>query len=222
MRPEGGRLIPHTVCTYIMAEHATEKRTQVYLTAAQHRAAAALGRRTGRSLAGVVRDALDRHLAADDAGIDWADDPLLALVGALELPPAREPLDAEIDRVVYEDEVAEWCSSTARGSSPPSTRVRAAPDHRAGLGRDRHLPAPARRLAVARQVGETMLRSRVLEIVGIDAEALAAAWREFLRSGQPGLSLCDAHAFVVMRERGVTRALTFDDGFVQAGFERLP
>jgi len=76
--------------------------------------------------------------------------------------------------------------------------------------------------AVARQVGETMLRSRVLEIVGIDAEALAAAWREFLRSGQPGLSLCDAHAFIIMRERGVTRALTFDDDFAQAGFERMP
>lgn len=74
----------------------------------------------------------------------------------------------------------------------------------------------------SQRVGEALLRSRVVEILGLSDEQLGAAWREFLRNPDPKLSLCDAASFVVMRERGVTAAFTFDRHFVDAGFDRVP
>lgn len=74
----------------------------------------------------------------------------------------------------------------------------------------------------SRQVGEALLRSRVIEIVGLSAEQFDAAWREFVRVPDPKLSLCDAASFVVMRERGVSAAFTFDHHFAAAGFELIP
>lgn len=73
----------------------------------------------------------------------------------------------------------------------------------------------------SRKVGEALLESRVVEIVGLDGEQLAAAWREFVRNPDPKLSLCDAASVIVMRDRGVTRAFTFDRHFADAGFELL-
>ena len=74
----------------------------------------------------------------------------------------------------------------------------------------------------SREVGEVLLMSRVVEIVGLSDEQLAAAWREFVRNPDPKLSLCDAASFVVMRERGLTAAFTFDHHFAGAGFELVP
>jgi hypothetical protein len=104
---------------------ATEKRTQIYLTEAQHRTAMALARRRGGSLAGVVRDALDRYLvdAVHDAEVSWDNDPATALIGALPLAarPASIPLADHIDQTLYEEGPASWSSPTAPASSPPST-----------------------------------------------------------------------------------------------------
>ncbi len=74
----------------------------------------------------------------------------------------------------------------------------------------------------SREVGERILRSRVIEVAALDAEQLQAAWRELLRNPDPKLSLCDAASFVLMRERGVTDVLTFDRHFAEAGFVLLP
>src|SRR4029453_13934997 len=102
---------------------ATEKRTQVYLTAAQHRAAMTLARRRGGSLAGVVRDALDRYLddGVHDADVTWDGHPAFALIGTLALPDrlAGAPLSEYIDQTVYEEDTASWSSPTAPASSPP-------------------------------------------------------------------------------------------------------
>ena len=73
----------------------------------------------------------------------------------------------------------------------------------------------------SRRVGEALLNSRGVEIVELDLAQLCAAWRELLRSGDPKLSLCDTVSFVVMRERGIRRALTADQHFAEAGFELL-
>lgn len=75
---------------------------------------------------------------------------------------------------------------------------------------------------VSRRAGEAILRSRAVELCHPNGEQFEAAWRELLRSADPKLSLCDALSFVVMRERGVTSALTFDHHFAEAGFHLLP
>jgi uncharacterized protein len=74
---------------------------------------------------------------------------------------------------------------------------------------------------ISRRVGDAILASRAIEVRGLDDEQFAAAWREFVRCGDPELSLCDAASFVLMRELGVRRALTFDQHFLSAGFEVL-
>lgn len=74
----------------------------------------------------------------------------------------------------------------------------------------------------SRDVGKAMLDSHAIEIAALDGEQLDAAFREFVRNGDPKLSLCDAASFVLMRERGIARAFTFDAHFAAAGFELVP
>ena len=84
----------------------TEKRTQIYLTAEQHRAAMEMARKKGTSMAGVVREALSRYLVSDNASsLSWEDDPVFDLVGALELPPIDDGLSLNdaIDSSVYDE-----------------------------------------------------------------------------------------------------------------------
>jgi hypothetical protein len=120
---------------------ATDKRTQIYLTEAQHRAAMTLARRRGGSLAGVVRNALDRYLiaAVHHAEATWDSDPSYALIGTLPLPerPARAALAEHIDHTVYEEDLESWSSPTAPASSPRSTQGRRARASRRGVASDR-------------------------------------------------------------------------------------
>ena len=60
-----------------------------------------------------------------------------------------------------------------------------------------------------------------VEIVHIDKELDAKAWRLLEKKSDKVWSLVDAASFVVMRERGITEALTADKHFEQAGFIRL-
>jgi predicted nucleic acid-binding protein len=71
---------------------------------------------------------------------------------------------------------------------------------------------------LSKRAGDSILASRGFEVVCADRATLEAAYREFLRSGDPKLSLCDTLSFIVMRERGITRALTFDHHFAEVGF----
>lgn len=75
---------------------------------------------------------------------------------------------------------------------------------------------------LSRDVGDALLSSRAIELMGLSDEVLGAAWREFVRNADPKLSLCDAASFVVMRERRVRHAFTFDRHFALAGFELIP
>jgi predicted nucleic acid-binding protein len=58
--------------------------------------------------------------------------------------------------------------------------------------------------------------------VALDDGQLAAAWREFVRTPDPELSLCDAASFTVMRGRNLRRAFTLDGLFRDAGFDVVP
>ena len=73
----------------------------------------------------------------------------------------------------------------------------------------------------SRKMGEAIVNSRAIELVCPTREQLDAAWRDFIRDPDPKLSLCDSLSFIVMRERGIARALTFDRHFVAAGFSIL-
>ena len=74
----------------------------------------------------------------------------------------------------------------------------------------------------SRQAGAAILESSLIEVVALDAEQLAASWREFVRLPDPKLSLCDAASFIVMRDRHVRQAFTLDRHFQDAGFELVP
>ena len=74
---------------------------------------------------------------------------------------------------------------------------------------------------VAQRVGERLLSGAVAEIVHVDARLLLAAWAIFEKYRDHDLSLTDCASFAVMRQRGITRALTFDDDFRALGFEGL-
>lgn len=74
----------------------------------------------------------------------------------------------------------------------------------------------------SRLAGAAILESPLIEIVALDDEQLAAAWREFVRNPDPKLSLCDAASFIVMRDRNLRRAFTLDGHFRDAGFDVVP
>lgn len=74
----------------------------------------------------------------------------------------------------------------------------------------------------SRLAGAAILQSPLIEVVGLEGEQFAAAWREFVRNPDPKLSLCDAASFIVMRDRHLRRAFTLDPHFGDAGFEIVP
>jgi len=83
---------------------AKKKRIQISLTPEQHRLATALARGKGTTLSGIVRKALDLYLSREGSPARdcWEDDPVLALLGGLELPGGgEEDLNDRIDRSLY-------------------------------------------------------------------------------------------------------------------------
>ena len=74
----------------------------------------------------------------------------------------------------------------------------------------------------SRGIGEVLLRSRVIKVVGLSSGQLDAAWLEFVRNADPKFSLCDAASIVLMREQGITRIFTFDRHFAGSGFDLVP
>jgi predicted nucleic acid-binding protein len=74
----------------------------------------------------------------------------------------------------------------------------------------------------SRRAGAAIVESPHIEVVGLDPEQFAAAWREFGRNPDPKLSLCDAASFIVMRDRHLRRAFTLDGHFRDAGFDVVP
>jgi uncharacterized protein len=76
--------------------------------------------------------------------------------------------------------------------------------------------------AKAVEVGDRLVQSQLVEIVNMTPELSQQAWTFFKRHGDKQYSLADCASFIVMNKRRITRALTFDDHFTQAGFTVLP
>jgi predicted nucleic acid-binding protein len=76
--------------------------------------------------------------------------------------------------------------------------------------------------AKAVQVGNNLLRSPSVQMVHVEETLFQEAWTHFQRYQDKQFSLTDCISFVVMQQRSITNAFTFDNHFTQAGFSRLP
>jgi predicted nucleic acid-binding protein len=76
------------------------------------------------------------------------------------------------------------------------------------------------RLAVT--VGRQILESPAFKLFHVDDQLLSRGWDYFVRHDDKRYSLTDCISFVLMEQRGIRQALTFDRHFAQAGFEILP
>lgn len=76
--------------------------------------------------------------------------------------------------------------------------------------------------AKAVEVGGRLLKSPSVTMISVDAHLFLKGWQFFQKYTDKSYSLTDSISFVVMKERRLTNALTFDRHFVQAGFIKLP
>ncbi len=75
-----------------------------------------------------------------------------------------------------------------------------------------------------RQVVEfelSLIRNSAVRVVWVDLERHEAALNMLMARGDKLYSLCDAVSFGIMREHGLSEALTTDRHFVQEGFVKL-
>jgi predicted nucleic acid-binding protein len=68
------------------------------------------------------------------------------------------------------------------------------------------------------QIGEMLLSSPSVEIVHVNEDLFFEGWTIFQKYHDKRYSLTDCISFVVMRQKHLDTALTFDKHFVQAGF----
>ncbi len=71
------------------------------------------------------------------------------------------------------------------------------------------------------QIIEEFQSSPHVDIVHLSAELFEQAFQLFKKSQDKEWSLTDCVSFVVMQQRGISQALTFDHHFQQAGFVAL-
>ena len=74
-------------------------------------------------------------------------------------------------------------------------------------------------MAAVRGLLETLVPS--IEVVWIDAELHRLASTALLAAGKRQVSLVDWTSFIVMRERAITHAFSFDDDFQRQGFHQF-
>jgi len=72
------------------------------------------------------------------------------------------------------------------------------------------------------QAGEQLLRSPSVELVHVEENLFRRGFDYLGRRQDKRYSLTDCISFVVMAERGLTTAFTFDQHFAQAGFVKEP
>jgi len=72
------------------------------------------------------------------------------------------------------------------------------------------------------EVGNNILESNTVELIHVDETLFFEAWQYFQKYKDKSYSLTDCISFIVMNQRGIKTALTFDRHFNQAGFEKLP
>lgn len=76
--------------------------------------------------------------------------------------------------------------------------------------------------AKAVEAGNMILESPSVTLLPVDDSLLRRGWKFLQQHRDKTFSLADCVSFVVMRERRISKALSFDRHFAQAGFEKLP
>ncbi|MHB8296783.1 MAG: type II toxin-antitoxin system VapC family toxin [Acidimicrobiales bacterium] len=71
---------------------------------------------------------------------------------------------------------------------------------------------------VARRACQLIAGSSALEVVHLQSDLEAEAWRWLERHDERSYSFVDATSFALMRRRGLLEALAFDGDFAAAGF----
>ncbi len=72
------------------------------------------------------------------------------------------------------------------------------------------------------EIGSQLLYSPSVHFVHVDDALFHAAWQYFENHEDKNYSLTDCISFVLMKRLGMRQAFTFDNHFVQAGFEKAP
>lgn len=78
------------------------------------------------------------------------------------------------------------------------------------------------RHAKAVEIGNRLLRSSLIDLVHVDEILFYTGWDYFQQYQDKQYSLTDCISFIVMQEREISVALTFDRHFTQAGFQKEP
>ncbi|MBK7250086.1 MAG: PIN domain-containing protein [Gammaproteobacteria bacterium] len=74
----------------------------------------------------------------------------------------------------------------------------------------------------ARAVGETLRGSRQVDLVCLEPDDEAEAWRLFCRPAEKLCSFTDCSSFALMRRLRLETAVALDEGFAHEGFTCLP
>ncbi len=72
------------------------------------------------------------------------------------------------------------------------------------------------------EVGENLLLGSAIEFIHIEENLFFDGWTLFQKHNDKRYSLTDCISFVVMRQKKLETALTFDRHFIQAGFRIEP
>lgn len=76
--------------------------------------------------------------------------------------------------------------------------------------------------AKAVEVGNRLLQSKYVDLVHVSERLFLEGWEFLVQHQDKRYSLTDCISFVLMKQRGLTAALTFDKHFRQAGFQTEP
>lgn len=76
--------------------------------------------------------------------------------------------------------------------------------------------------AEAVQIGNQLQTSRTIDMIFVDEALFDAGWAYFQTHKDKRYSLTDCISFIVMQQRQIYSALSFDHHFAQAGFQLAP
>jgi predicted nucleic acid-binding protein len=74
----------------------------------------------------------------------------------------------------------------------------------------------------ASHIGEALLSSSIVELIHISNEDFIKGWNMFLKYHDKDFSFTDCISFLLMNQRGIKEAMTFDKHFRQMGFLMSP